>query len=79
MRTFVLKSGPGLLLVAMAASLGYFTLATPKAPAAQPAAAEVTGHIRDCHFCRLPLYGRQAEPSKLGADPYAIDAATAAR
>jgi hypothetical protein len=67
MSKFLKQSVPGLLSVAAAAGLGYVALTPPRAPAARPAAAEVSGHVADCPVCRLPAYGHGAEASRLGA------------
>jgi hypothetical protein len=78
MRDFLQKSVPSLLLILTLAGVGYLTLKAPAAPAPLPAAWAIASHTDDCPLCRLPLYGKGAESSKLGPDPLAsVDAAAA--
>jgi hypothetical protein len=71
MGMFLKQSGLGLLAIALTAAVGYTTLQPPKALAAQPAAAEVTMHTKECSVCRLPLFSQGAQPSRLGPESQA--------
>jgi len=68
MQYFLTKSAPGLLAIVTVAGLGYFVLKPPTATAVRPAAPEIISHTAKCSICRVPLYARGAEPSKLGHD-----------
>jgi len=72
---FLTSSLPGLMVIFVAAVIGYFVLLAPQAPAEQPAADEIADHTANCAVCRLPLYGEKATPSKHGHDRHNFDAA----
>ncbi len=69
MRSFLSNSGSSLLLVATLAVGGYFVLAPPAAPSAQPAAIELANHAAACPVCRLAPYGHDGHASRFGPSP----------
>jgi hypothetical protein len=69
MRSFLVNSGPSLLLVAVLAVGGYIVLAPPAVSADQPAPIEQATHTAGCPVCRLTPFGHDGEASRFGPSP----------
>jgi hypothetical protein len=72
MRSFLLNSGPSLLLVATLAIGGYIVLAPPAASADRPDASELPGHMANCAVCRLAPFGHDNRASRFGPAPASV-------